>query len=135
MIAKESLGEILHVALRKGCDSKATSLTYNVISAMPNSIWREFLDVVWLGLKVQKVNEKNAGQCLKKAALDYDDFKGTLAERSNLSKVAKTLPESETAGRTDDDIRSERAAWRKIFKLSLEMFDDDDWGGFACYLT
>ena len=134
-ISRDTLGESLHVALRKACDSKPTSLLYNIVSALPSSIWGEFLDVVWQGLRIQKFTAKTAPAALKKAALDYDGFKFTLPERSNLSKITKTLPESETAGRTDDEIRSERDQWRRMLKLSLELLDDDDWAGFAAYLT
>ena len=49
-ISRDDLGPYLHTALRKTCDSKPTSLLYNVIHLCPDDDWSGFLDRLWEGL-------------------------------------------------------------------------------------
>lgn len=46
LVSMESLGEALHVALRKGCDSAATSAAHICVSMMPDTLWAEYIAVV-----------------------------------------------------------------------------------------
>lgn len=49
-VDRHCLGECLHVALRKGCDSKPTSLAWNIINILDREAWGSYLDAVWAGL-------------------------------------------------------------------------------------
>src|SRR3989337_1359689 len=44
MIQIEDLGNALHTALRKCCDSHPTTIAWNAIEAMPNSSWEIYLE-------------------------------------------------------------------------------------------
>jgi len=49
-VPEEELGMTLHTALRKCCDSKATSLLYNIITCddvAVNDAWMAFLNNLW----------------------------------------------------------------------------------------
>jgi len=80
-IGSESLGEALHVALRKGCDSPATTAAHICVGLMPNSLWGEYVETVgdYLGLASQqgRLTEANAWEHLKYVSTgeDTDQFK------------------------------------------------------------
>jgi hypothetical protein len=54
-IEKDDLGVYLHTALRKACDSEATSLLYNIIHLCGNGPkedgWAAYLDLAWDALQ------------------------------------------------------------------------------------
>jgi hypothetical protein len=141
LVLKESFGEVLHTALRKACDSPPTTVAYNVIKLMPNTIWHEWLDVVWTEFNKIKPTRADAGNALKQAACQYDpgsyfvgerdmDYKKPGSQRDFIGK----LPLQETAHRSTERILIERDSWRFIWHGVLELFDEHDWGGFAAYL-
>ena len=45
-IPRDQLGEVLHTALRKGCDSKWSSLMWSMVHSVDVKIWDELLNVV-----------------------------------------------------------------------------------------
>lgn len=53
-VDRESLGEALHTALRKCCDSHPTSLVWNLVYIMDNDVWGEYLEHVFFELEVAK---------------------------------------------------------------------------------
>lgn len=66
-IEKDCLGECIHTALRKCCDSAPTTIAWNLIQ-LPvfDIVWKEYLDLAWEELK--SCNLDNAWVGLKKAA-------------------------------------------------------------------
>ncbi len=49
----ESFGELFHTALRKLCETKPTSLLYNIIRIVPNETW-----VAFIAALVPRITEK-----------------------------------------------------------------------------
>lgn len=57
---REDLGPLLHTALRKMCDSAATSLAWNLIDLIvdhENKAWHEYLNTVWAAIERDKPEE------------------------------------------------------------------------------
>jgi len=63
---KDGLGEALHSALRKCCDSHPTTIAWNVINMSEcNEAWDAYLAEVEKRLKSKKVTTENAWEVLK----------------------------------------------------------------------
>jgi len=93
-IEKECLGECLHTALRKGCDSSPTTIAWNLINIEAfNSVWHEYLELAWKQLKT--CNTQNCWIGLKKAAeqIEY----GT-CPRSALRQTFELFDENDWKG-------------------------------------
>lgn len=57
-IIRSELGYCIHVSLRKSCDSKATSLAWNLIGMKEfNDAWGRYLDLVWSSMESYRVYE------------------------------------------------------------------------------
>ena len=101
---RDELGEALHTALRKFGDSKATSLTWNIIDLLTtievprklNQSWKSFLDLAWNELQKPGLTKENTTERLKSAA--------------------NQLPIGCPA--------------KNSLRLSFYFFDDDDWQAF-----
>lgn len=97
-IEREYLGEAIHTAMRKICDSNPSSLVYNIIHlciSNKENGWSEYLDNVWdeLGNESQSlwVCAKRAGERLafgnsertalrlSMALMSKDDWEGAVA--------------------------------------------------------
>ena len=133
LIERESFGEALHVALRKVCDSAPTSAAWNCVHLMPNSVWGEYLDAAWPWI-TGKSKAKEVWQRLKAGSAAFDRERISMDDVA-ASKLIRTLPEKETAGRSPSEILAERAQWAVLFSCILRTFDDTDWRNFASYLT
>lgn len=72
-IGKDNLGEALHTALRKCCDSKPTTAAYLLVAMLPDDLWREYVVIVgqYFGaaLAEKKLTPENADEHLKYASL------------------------------------------------------------------
>lgn len=114
-ITPSDLGMALHTALRKACDSKATSAAWNLIEIL-NEPWSIYLDLLLKELKE--------------------------AKRPSLSDLREfTLDLWHPFGEIDQIVRDDRgSAARKDRRLItalgcvFEMFDDVDWHGYGSYL-
>jgi hypothetical protein len=86
-VAKEELGGCLHTALRKCCDSDASSLVWSLVSNdATDKAWGEYLDLAWNQLLKSKKGEFHFALKLASEELDYgpDALKlsmGFLSER------------------------------------------------------
>jgi hypothetical protein len=112
LVSKDSIGEALHCALRKCCNSTPTSLLWNLFRFIDNGVWEKYLDIVYLNLIV----EEKAGTKRK----DWEVLKETsLAFR-------KTLEEK----------RDGKIEWSAVQCLYIVfgMLDDGDWKGYASFL-
>ena len=101
---REELGEYLHTALRKLCDSTPTSLMWNLINLnVFDPAWDHYLAAAWKELgKIKKKSE--IGGALKKAVEPLKDFGG-----------------------------EGQLYIHQVMRCGFELFDDDDWesmGGF-----
>lgn len=56
---REDLGECLHTALRKYCDSTPTSIAWNAIYLLKPETWAEYLDIVWKRLENPAIQNEN----------------------------------------------------------------------------
>jgi hypothetical protein len=101
---------------------------------MPTSVWGEYLDTAWTGIN-DKLNAKKAVWQRLKAASAAFDLQRISMDDVAASKLIRTLPAKETAGRSPSEIFSERAQWSVLFSCILRTFDDTDWRNFASYLT
>lgn len=59
-VDRENLGEALHTALRKYCDSDPTSIAWNVIHLLKPKVWAEYLETVWKRLDGVKFTDEAA---------------------------------------------------------------------------
>jgi hypothetical protein len=102
---KEELGEYLHTALRKLCDSTPTSLMWNVINIeVFNPAWDHYLTAAWVELgKIKKKSE--IGGALKKAAETLRDFVG-----------------------------EGQLYIHQVMHCGFELFTDDDWESMGSFL-
>lgn len=57
-IKRAGLGESLHTALRKCCDSEATSEAYETIDDLDDKIWNEYLDFVHSQVKDKECDDE-----------------------------------------------------------------------------
>lgn len=65
---KAVLGECLHTALRKACDSHATSLAWNLVYLIPDARWDRYLDFIHEAMK--STSPENRLEMLKKRSLE-----------------------------------------------------------------
>lgn len=109
-IKSDCLGEALHTALRKGCDSTPTSIAYNAVYLLKSDIWKDYL-------KYLTEYQCDAGiplwENVKNASLKY---------HMNRKLIEKY--------RTHDQM-----PMLVILKCSFEMFSDGDWEGYTCYIN
>ena len=69
-IRKEDLGEALHTALRKLCDSTPTSIAWNLIALdVCTAAWEEYLQIVWP--KTRRVKKDDLWKQLKVASENW----------------------------------------------------------------
>jgi len=113
-IDKEDLGEALHVALRKACDSTPTSLLWNLIYKIDAGVWEAYLDHVWLKLQVASQTSGDYWSVLKHASIEFDDIVHTIRSRD----------------REKIDYNSVH-----LLDITFGLMTDDDWHGYASYLT
>ena len=92
-IDRDDLGECIHTALRKCCDSPATSAAWNVIY-LTDEGWGHYLDVAFQNLK--GATEDNAWQRLRSAA-EAMDFMGNHG-RSALYSIFRCFTEDDWKG-------------------------------------
>jgi hypothetical protein len=138
-VGRDSLGEALHVALRKCCDSAATSAAWNAVYLMPGAVWAEYLDFVWAEMKNTGAfkpvrTPETVWVHLKRISLKYDPYVHEDKHDPKITKLIRALPESEVAGRSIDEILGARRQWRVLFHCILRTFDDKDWDAFASFL-
>ena len=117
-VGREELGEALHTALRKCCDSHPTSLLWNLLYLIDEGVWDLYLDCVWIGLQVEG-GRKDGDPCLwkalKEASLKFGGLRGYAGEHGE-------------RGRLD---------WNSVHCLDITfgMLDEQDWQGFSAFLS
>jgi len=110
LIEHDNVAEAMHTALRKCCDSAPTSLLWNLIH-LSKSAWSLYLDYIWVPLKVaEAMNQEPFWKSLKKVSLRFREDAKTPNNKVNLHEIV-------------------------CFDIIFEMFSDEDWQGFASYLT
>lgn len=103
---REDLGWKLHTALRKGCDSKASSLVWLMVDDPAyGDAWNAYLDLAWVAL-------------CRLESLDRDDIAGALAG------AAQAMDDLWTTG-------SRQPKGVRQFRLALELLGRDDWQGMT----
>src|SRR6185503_15929988 len=110
MIHRDDLSYLLHVALRKCCDSPQTSISWNIINLMvdtENKKWSNYLDAVYTEIK---------------RVYDYFIEKNEKMEFRNLKNAVErsSLAWKEYMG----DYQS------SILHCSFQLFTDEDWIGY-----
>jgi len=98
---------LLHVALRKSCDSKATSIAWNAINLMENEHKESYINYI------------------------YDDLEKDIKERTyySFSDLIHLIRKSSLSWR---DYFGNHAA--SILACSFDLFSIDDWEGYSNYL-
>jgi hypothetical protein len=103
---REDLGWKLHTALRKGCDSKASSLVWLMVDDPDyGDAWNTYLDLAWVAL-------------CRLESLDRDDIAVALAG------AAQAMDDLWTTG-------SRQPKGVRQFRLALELLGRDDWQGMT----
>ena len=110
----ETLGECLHTALRKGCDSKATSIAHTMIKLSNGALWNLYLETVKDQI-VQIDNIKDLPKILKEVSTE-------LFEDAYLKAQHK------------DKSLEENWDYFWVLKYSFDLFSDSDWEGYVSYL-
>lgn len=109
-VTREDLAEALHTALRKCCDSRPTTLLWNMIYVIDGGVWQLYLDHVWSSLSVLVDRGETAKVILKSASLKF---------------------------RASVDRRNDKIEGHSVTLLDLLFrdFSENDWAGYAEYLT
>jgi hypothetical protein len=104
MVTRETLGEVLHAALLKECDSNATKLAWDLISLWEmHYAWQAYLDLAW-----EELSKRPA----------YEPVENALRRASGrMGAVTGVGP-----------VRL------RIMRLTMELFSGVDWQGFASCL-
>ncbi len=123
---------LMHTALRKCCDSSATSALYNLVhlcKVQPNkfSPWLFFGNLVVEHLANKSAPSRKAGRhgkpvlyALKKAHQELPDR--FFSEVLDIAKEAGTVP-----------FEAER--WLYALKCTMDLFNDDDWERMGAFLS
>ena len=118
--SEQDLGMCFHRGLRKGCDSKTSSLVYKLISSdVFTDQWEDFYTSAFKRIKENKRSTSNIISCLKDAI--EDSGIGTQARIDRLTY------------REAIDQKNMITSKDSIFKLGLECLTDEDWNGLAYY--
>src|SRR4051794_14547151 len=75
---KQIVGESLHTALRKCCDSPITSAAWHLLYAMPRNVWADYIDQVFEGIIVQQEHPSQGmiASAVRRVSLeDFDPYK------------------------------------------------------------
>ncbi len=104
LVSRASLGSALHTALRKGCDSHPTTIAYNLIGS------DEYNDI-WNAYLDSAWNQL--------VSIDR------IAQAPAALKLAATALEWPLGGKRNLTM---------ALKVAFDMFSEEDWTGFACYL-
>lgn len=108
VVEKMDLGSCLHTALRKACDSNATSLAYNLIHLDDmNHVWLHWLDGLWKEF-CKLLEATQEGVCQE--------------ELLTCCREASSEPYLEFG-----------SADHNCLRLAFANFDDDDWMGMLAY--
>ena len=138
------IGSYVHTALRKLCDTSASTLWWNIIEGLPSSVWSQMNSH-----SITRINEVTAHQQVKyrnalKAAW-YEVLR--LASRLQLADSrSNAWPHKEDAAAQSWDIeelfedmtRREQREFDQVVKmayLSLDFLSDDDWDGMLGYMV
>lgn len=109
---RDGLGECLHAALRKCCDSKVTSLLWNVIGLLDEKVWEMYLDHVWVRLQVAEKTGTDFSHVLKEASLSFEDeVYRRPAERRQINNQHLS-----------------------VLALTFELMATEDWEGYVAFL-
>ena len=109
-VDRECLGECLHAALRKCCDSKPTTLLWNVVGLLDEKVWELYLDHIWVALQVADKTGVKLAEALKEASLSFEDA---------------------VSGQKRRDFPSHHFY---VFVGTLELLSAEDWQGYAAFL-
>lgn len=127
----ENVGELTHTALRKLCDSPATTLVYNAIHSLPTPVWNFILDETKKVLKDamkpigQPYSRFQLGRFVKSVwQLAIDRF-----ERIEFEKTGKRY------AFLDLGKEAEQKLAMSMFDLGCKLMSDEDWiFGVCAYL-
>jgi hypothetical protein len=111
LIDKEYLSEALHVALRKACDSKPTSLMWNLIYLADGEEWELYLDHVYVQLIVACTKDEPLPLALKAASLSFSNALHASRRTQKINHHVVTC-----------------------WDITFEMMSTADWEGYAAYL-
>jgi len=117
----EQLGEALHTALRKCCDSRPTSIAYNLIHEIDSVVWHDYLDYLRDKLKGVKFKDKQhlAIVMAGHTVLYFDDeWRKRLGDKKNDSAYRKKFTNGITLS----------------LKCAFELFSEEDYRGYCAYL-
>jgi hypothetical protein len=101
---RELLGESLHTALRKGCDSPTANALHKAISKLKDSDWKDYLDVVYRKL-LAAPEPKTCGDI----AMELTEVR---MPRGFANRNARTA----------------------LFVRHLKALSNDDWYGYASFI-
>lgn len=109
-VFREDLSEALHTALRQSCGSRPTTYLWNFLYVVDGGVWDRYLDYVWAHLSVLVPKGEQPHSIVKTASKEF---------RLSLSK-------------NDDKLE-----WHSVVLLDLmfEDFSDEDWEGYASFLS
>lgn len=112
-IETEGFGRFIHTALRKACDSPATSFMYNLIRALPDEAWADFARTIRDG-----VLARNPQDMVQLAVV--------------MKEVWANMPTD--AMHDADRTHEERFAPFYVLSRAAQHFDDNDWHGVCAFL-
>jgi hypothetical protein len=102
------VGESLHVALRKACDSTPTSIAFHAIELLNPKRWKEYLKKVL-------------------AEIEAEDEHRPIETRERLAQIVRrvSLADHDYIGNSP----------HAILHCAFELFSSEDWLGYVYYLA
>lgn len=126
VIDLNDLGCSLHTALRKACESTATSLAYNLI-AMADVEWTVWLRALWRRLEekheprhLTRITQSELIDCIMKQCKDW-------------YPTGTGYPRKRHGEFENEEMRKMEENLLLSIGLAIRLFDDSDLHGFTCY--
>lgn len=139
---EESFGELVHTALRKLCEGKASSLWWSLLRDMPGllrgQLWKSGAAAI-AAIPTDQLTYGRAAKALKEAwsltldqasSLDFNRLRVS-DDVMGLTKSGWPMAELEDLHRREEEAFTLMA---KIAYLSLDYLSKEDWRGMVAYL-
>ena len=127
-------GMALHTALRKCCDSRMTSIAYNIINGMQNGEWGAFSQMLLAAIDAKAISAKTpeslAEGIRRMATFDYTEGCPTFTD-----EYEPKFTSDQRSGKEAEELtkKSSRSLWSALIMVIGE-FDEGDMLGFVAYL-
>lgn len=114
-VLKESMGELFHTALRKGCDSKWSSAMWKAFQLCPSNVYSYFIQHL---IDNAPEDDVVTSTWIKECCESYDMYGTEYRIEHNKDKWV-----------------GDESTWSVMIKCMLEIMPDDDAEGIAGFIN